>query len=153
MPQPATQCHLEPTVVRRLAIVAFPKNTALPPATQRHLEPTVKRRLAICMAFPNNTALPPATQQHLALALRADHRRPYRHSRRLTPPIFAPTQSRFYCKTPHFARHLTFGRIVSVVKHSTSGASTLHLLHFPSSRHVFYVISFLTNISSKWHLI
>ena len=28
-------------------------------------------------------------------------------TRRLTPPTFAPNHSRFYCKSQHFARHLT----------------------------------------------
>ena len=33
-------------------------------------------------------------------------------------PTFAPTHNRFYCKTHHFARNLTFRRSFCVVKHT-----------------------------------
>ena len=55
--------------------------------------------------------------------------------------------TRFYCKTQHFARHLiTFSRMVSVVKRSSSGG--IYLTSFASP---FQSTSLLSDISSNWH--
>ena len=62
--------------------------------------------------FPPNEPAPDQREHSASLAAPT----------RLTPPIFAPTHSRFYCKTQHFERNLTFCHILGVVKHTTSAA-------------------------------
>ena len=86
------------------------------------------------IAFPNSMphiAVLSATSEHschCGLARPAAPARTHPETARPTHPTFAPTHTRFYCKTQHFAPNLTFRPSFSVVKPQQVD---LHCLHIP----------------------
>ena len=137
--KPTTQSHLDTTVTMRFATLCmhFPLAQRRKPTTQSHPDTTVAMRFAtLCVHFPlaqrrKPTTLTPPLQcdsQPMISLPKGAPTRTYSHigdhSRtcHLTPPTFAPTRSRFYCKTQYFAHNLTFRHNFCVEKHSISCA-------------------------------
>ena len=144
-------------MIRRLAsAIAVPKSTAWPSATQRqHYKAPRNLQLFTPLVIYTQTCSTPHRNDHFS-ADSDDLARTY-HGHSPWPPshasclvTFAPSHSRFYCKTPHFARHLTFNRIVSTFCGKTQHFRRVYLT---SLAFLFSMTSCLFHFASNWHRI